>query len=87
MLKKRIIPLLLLMNNRLVKTINFDNFKDVGNPVSTAKVFNDSDADELILLNINRKERHSSLLIPILKEISKEYLKNETFDRLNQLKK
>ena len=72
MLKKRIIPLLLLMNNRLVKTINFDNFKDVGNPISTAKIFNDSDADELILLNINRKERHSSLLIPILKEISKE---------------
>ena len=52
MLKKRIIPLLLLMGQRLVKTINFDKYKDVGNPVSTAKIFNDSDADELILLNI-----------------------------------
>ena len=28
MLKKRIIPLLLLMNDRLVKTVNFDKFKD-----------------------------------------------------------
>ena len=30
MLKKRIIPLLLLMGQRLVKTINFDKYKDVG---------------------------------------------------------
>ena len=72
MLKKRIIPLLLIMDERLVKTINFDNFKDVGNPISSAKIFNDSDADELILLNINRKKRVSNSLIPVLKEISKE---------------
>ena len=72
MLKKRIIPLLLLMNDRLVKTVNFDSFKDVGNPVSSAKIFNNSDADELILLNINRENRSSSSLIPVLKEISEE---------------
>ena len=72
MLKKRIIPLLLLMNQRLVKTINFDKYKDVGNPVSTAKIFNDSDADELILLNINREKRDPLSLRDILKEISKE---------------
>lgn len=72
MLKKRIIPLLLLMNGRLVKSVNFDNFKDVGNPVSCVKIFSNSDADELILLNINRKNRSSSSLIPVLKEISEE---------------
>lgn len=72
MLKKRIIPLLLLLNDRLVKTVNFDSFKDVGDPVSNAKIFNDSDADELILLNINRVNRSSRSLIPILKKISKE---------------
>jgi len=72
MLKKRIIPLLLLMENRLVKTINFDKYKDVGSPTSTAKIFNDSDADEIILLNINRKDRTISSLIPFLKKISKE---------------
>ena len=54
MLKKRIIPLLLLMDGRLVKSVNFDNFKDVGNPVSSVKIFNNSDADELILLNIKK---------------------------------
>ena len=45
MLKKRIIPLLLILDDRFVKTINFDKFKDVGDPISTAKIFNDSDAD------------------------------------------
>ena len=67
---KRIIPLLLLMGQRLVKTINFDKYKDVGNPVSTAKIFNDSDADELILLNINREKRDPLYLRDILNKIS-----------------
>ena len=71
MLKKRIIPLLLLMGQRLVKTINFDKYKDVGNPVSTAKIFNDSDADELILLNINREKRDPLYLRDILNKISR----------------
>ena len=63
MLKKRIIPLLLILDDRFVKTINFNSFKDVGDPISTAKIFNDSDADELILLNINRDNKFSSKLI------------------------
>ena len=72
MLKKRIIPLLLILDDRFVKTINFNSFKDVGDPISTAKIFNDSDADELILLNINRDNKFLSKLIFFLKEISKE---------------
>ena len=72
MLKKRIIPLLLILDDRFVKTINFGTFKDVGDPISTAKIFNDSDADELILLNINRDNKFLSKLIFFLKEISKE---------------
>ena len=63
MLKKRIIPLLLILDDRFVKTINFNSFKDVGDPISTAKIFNDSDADELILLNIKRKKK---ILIKII---------------------
>jgi len=70
MLKKRIIPLLLLQGDRLIKTLNFDKFRDVGDPVSTSKIFNDSDADEIILLNINKNKRISLDIIPILKKIS-----------------
>ena len=54
MLKKRIIPVQLLLDNRLVKTKIFDKFMDVGDPIKSSKIYNDSDADELIFLNIER---------------------------------
>jgi len=57
MLKKRIIPIQLLMNGRLVKTVGFDTYRDVGDPVQSSKVYNAQDADELVFLNINRGDR------------------------------
>ena len=55
MLKKRIIPVQLLLNNRLVKTKAFNNYIDVGNPVKSSKIYSDADADELVFLNIERE--------------------------------
>jgi len=71
MLKKRIIPVQLLLNNRLVKTKIFDKYLDVGNPIKSSKIYNDSDADELIFLNIERKSRSIKPLLDILEEVSK----------------
>ena len=71
MLKKRIIPVQLLLNSRLVKTRVFNNFIDVGNPIKSSKIYNDSDADELIFLNIDRKSRSIEPLLSILNEVSK----------------
>ena len=70
MLKKRIIPIQLLIDNRLVKTIEFGKYRDVGNPVSSSKIYNDSDADELIFLNINREERSIEPLLTLIKKVS-----------------
>lgn len=55
MLKKRIIPVQLLLNGRLVKTKNFGDWRDVGDPVKSSQVYNSQNADELIFLNIARK--------------------------------
>lgn len=53
MLKKRLIPKFLLRDGRLVKyTRFFDNERIAGNPVTTAKVYNDYGVDELIVLDI-----------------------------------
>jgi len=71
MLKKRIIPVQLLLKNRLVKTKLFDKFIDVGNPIRSSKIYNDSDADELIFLNIDKKERSIKPLLQVLEEVSK----------------
>jgi len=59
MLKRRIIPVQLLLNGRLVKTVGFDRYRDVGDPLKSALVYSDQDADELILLNIGREGRNS----------------------------
>ena len=71
MLKKRLIPVMLLQNNRLVKTKNFNKFIDVGNPIKTVKIYSDSDADELIILNINRSSRSIETLLDLVKEVRK----------------
>lgn len=71
MLKKRLIPVMLLKDDRLVKTRNFDKIIDVGNPIKTAKTYSDSDADELIILNINRTSRSIETLLSLVKEVRK----------------
>ena len=71
MLKKRIIPIQLLNNGRLVKTVRFDKWRDVGDPVKSSAVYNSQYADELIFLNIARQERSVEDLARIIKEVSK----------------
>jgi cyclase len=70
MLKKRIIPIQLLLNDRLVKTRQFDHFRDVGDPVASAKVYNAQYADELIFLNIDRKVNSVEPLKKVLDEVA-----------------
>ena len=45
---KRIIPILLIENNRLVKTVNFSKPRYVGDPINAVKIFSEKEADEII---------------------------------------
>ena len=58
MIKKRIIPVLTLLENKLVKTKKFTNPLIVGDLYNTSKIYNDSDADEIIILNIDKKKEN-----------------------------
>ena len=53
MLKPRVIPILLLRNNGLVKTIQFNKHLYVGDPINAIKIFNEKEVDELIFLDID----------------------------------
>lgn len=53
MLHPRIIPCLLVRNKGLVKTINFKDAKYVGDPINAVKIFNEKEADELTVLDID----------------------------------
>jgi cyclase len=70
MLKRRIIPIELLSEGRLVKTTKFDAGRDVGDPVKTAKVYSDQDADEILLLDIDRSRNGVNKLIEVVARIA-----------------
>lgn len=53
MLRPRVIPCLLIQDGGLVKTTNFKNPKYVGDPINAVRIFNEKEADELIVLDID----------------------------------
>ena len=53
MLRARIIPCLLVQNKGLVKTTKFSDPKYVGDPINTVRIFNEKQADELMILDID----------------------------------
>ena len=53
MLRPRIIPCLLVHEGGLVKTEGFKNPKYIGDPINAVKIFNEKEADELIVLDID----------------------------------
>lgn len=71
MLKKRIIPVQLLLDGRLVKTRRFGDWRDVGDPVKSSGVYNSQHADELVFLNISRDERSIAKLRTVIEGVSK----------------
>lgn len=53
MLRPRIIPCLLVHQGGLVKTQGFKDPKYVGDPINAVRIFNEKEADELIVLDID----------------------------------
>lgn len=62
MLKKRLIPCLLLQNGQLVKSTGFKEFQIIGNPKIAIQFFNAWAVDEIIFLDISKTKDYSSLL-------------------------
>ena len=58
MLKKRLIPVLLLQNGLLVRSERFTIHQIIGNPVHEVERFNQWSVDELIYLDITRDDRY-----------------------------
>lgn len=72
MLKTRIIPCLQLINQSLVKTIQFKKYNYIGDPVNTVNIFNELEVDELCFLDIRATIQKREPNITILKEIATE---------------
>lgn len=72
MLKTRLIPTLLLMEGRMVKTIKFDRLRDVGHPVKAAKVYDAQNVDELIFLDITATQEERRTLYDVIRAVTEE---------------
>ncbi|BCZ49024.1 putative imidazole glycerol phosphate synthase subunit hisF2 [Clostridium gelidum] len=53
MYRSRVIPCLLLKDEGLYKTIKFKKPRYLGDPINTLKLFNDKEADEIVVLDIS----------------------------------
>jgi imidazole glycerol-phosphate synthase subunit HisF len=58
MLKKRLIPILFLKNGLIVRSQEFNDFRELGNPVEQLRRLNDWEADELVYVDITRSGQY-----------------------------
>ena len=72
MLAKRVIPVLLIKNRKLIKTIKFKKDIYVGDPINAIKIFNEKEVDELIVLDISANKKKSGIDFQLISEIAKE---------------
>ena len=68
----RVIPVLLLKNKGLVKSIQFKDHRYVGDPINAVKIFNEKEVDELMLLDIEASRLGKPPRIDVLEHIASE---------------
>jgi imidazole glycerol-phosphate synthase subunit HisF len=69
MMLPRVIPVLLLKNRQLVKTIRFSDPRYIGDPINVVRIFNEKEVDELVLLDITATREQREPDINFISEI------------------
>lgn len=72
MLKKRVIPVLLLRNGRMVKGKQFRDYRDTGNPATAVRIYSAQDADELVFLDIDASLGSRGALLDVVRNAATE---------------
>jgi len=72
MLKTRVIPVLLLHNKGLVKSVKFKSPKYVGDPINAIKIFNEKEVDELIFLDIDASKENREPDFTLIEDFASE---------------
>jgi cyclase len=72
MYRPRIIPVLLLDNDHLVKSVQFKNYTYIGDPINAVKLFNDMEADEIVFLDISAAKQKRLISLDFVKEVGEE---------------
>lgn len=72
MFRPRVIPVLLLKNEGLVKTTKFKKHRYIGDPINAVKIFNDLKADELTFLDISASREGRCISLNFVKDVGEE---------------
>lgn len=72
MFRPRVIPVLLLKGQGLVKSIKFKDYRYIGDPINAVKIFNDLKADELVFLDILASKEKRLISLDFVKNVGEE---------------
>jgi len=72
MLRSRIIPCLLVHDDGLMKTELFKSGKYLGDPINAVKIFNEKEADELLVLDIDKTVQGKSPNMDFIQSLANE---------------
>ncbi|MBD2752585.1 AglZ/HisF2 family acetamidino modification protein [Spirosoma validum] len=72
MFRPRVIPLLLLRNKGLVKSVRFRNYTYIGDPINAVRIFNNLKADELVLLDILATKEKRCIDLDVVRQVGDE---------------
>lgn len=72
MFRPRVIPVLLLKNSGLVKSVGFRRHKYIGDPINAVRIFNDMLADELVFLDIEASRQGRLISLDFVRDVGEE---------------
>ena len=72
MLKKRLITTMLWNGNTLVKGNNFINSRRAGSPITTIRIYNSRDVDEILFLNIAKSTSREKFDYNFIRQLTDE---------------
>lgn len=72
MFRSRLIPIILIENRGLYKSIKFKNHRYLGDPLNTIRLFNDKEVDELVILDIGARKSSKGIDFEYLEKLSAE---------------
>lgn len=68
----RVIPVLLIQNSGLAKSIKFKNHTYIGDPINAVKIFNEKEVDEIVILDISATKEKRTPNISQISEFTDE---------------
>jgi cyclase len=71
MLAKRIIPCLDVRNGKVVKGVNFEGVRDVGDPIVLGEKYSNAGADELVFYDITASHEGRGVFLDVVSEVAK----------------